>query len=167
MLLSRSSFATLTALALSGCLPPAHTGSSDADAIIELVAAREAPLHNCIEVTSPSTLVADYPPDYPLPNGGGWDVRQFTDPRVVDAARRIAVPYEEAVQLEHEHRVLHRFGTPTASEQRCSLSLSYPIFSEDFAFLHFVNPDWHFGSYALERRNSRWTIKQRVHHGVH
>ncbi|MFN2100114.1 hypothetical protein [Altererythrobacter sp. MF3-039] len=135
------------------------------DAIVDLVVSREAPFHWCLEVTSEGGLVAEFPDEYNAPNNGGWDVNQFEDPQVVDAARRIAVSLDEAVKMERETKVLHLIGMRDPNSDGCVMSLSHPTFSGDYAFLSFMNPGGEFGHYALERNDSGWRVKERVFTG--
>ena len=149
-------------LAIAACAPSAKTGDPNADAIINLVVDQEAPLHGCVEVTSEGGLVAEFPKDYNAPMNGGWDVEQFEDPHVIDAARRIAVSLEQAVKMERETEVLHVFGESDPNSDGCVMSISHPTFSGDYAFLSFMNPSGELGHYALKRVDSNWTVKERV-----
>lgn len=150
------------ALGLTGCAPAANTGDPAVDAIVDLVVAHEAPFHQCVEVTTRGGLVAEFPKDYNAPQNGGWDVNQFEDPHVVDAAIRIAVSLDEAVRMEQETKVLHLFGERDKDSDGCVMSMSYPTFSDDYAFLSFMNPGGEVGRYALKRDGSEWTVKERV-----
>ena len=153
------------ALGLSACAPAANTGDPAVDAIVDLVVSREAPLHQCLEVTTIGGLVAEFPEDYNAPQNGGWDVSLFEDPQVVDAASRIAVSLDEAVRMEWETKVLHLFGERDQNSNGCVMSMSYPTFSDDYAFLSFMNPGGEFGQYALKRDGSEWIVKERVSTG--
>ena len=132
------------------------------DAIINLVVGKEAPLYGCVEVTSEGGLVAEFPKNYNAPRNGGWDVEQFEDPQVVDAARRIAVSLDEAARMERETETLHVFGEIDPSSDRCAMSVSHPTFSDDYAFLSFMSPGGELGHYAVKRADSKWTVVERV-----
>ena len=155
----------LASLAIVACTPSAKTGDPNADAIINLVVEQEAPFHGCVEVTSEGGLVAEFPKGYNAPTNGGWGVEQFKDPRVVDAARQISVSLDEAVRMERETQVLHVFGESEPNSARCVMSVTQPSFSGDYAFLSFMNPGGEMGHYALKRRDSNWTVAERVFTG--
>ena len=165
MVMARIGIALAT-LAIAACAPSAKTGDPNADAIINLVVGQEAPFHGCVEVTSEGGLVAEFPKGYNAPNNGGWDIEQFEDLQVVDAARRIAVSLDEAVRMERETEVLHVFGESDPNSDGCVMSVSHPTFSGDYAFLSFMNPGGEFGHYALKRMDSNWTVAERVSTGL-
>ena len=158
----RHAFLTFITIGLVACAPSSKTGDANVDEIVDLIVNREAPFHDCIKVWSKSGLVAEFPEDFNAPNNGGWDVEQFEDPEVVEAARNIAVPLSEVFRLNEEAKVLYLFGDSELQADSCMMSISDPTFSGDFAFASFVSPDGTIGSYALERAGLGWYIKERV-----
>lgn len=159
---SRSRSVAIFLSVLAACAPSANTGSSDADEIIDLIVNREAPFHGCVEVTSPTKFVAEYPANYIAPPGDGWNVNQFEDPKAVRAAQEIAVSFEEAMSLEEEAKILHLFGERDQYSDGCVMSVTYPAYSGEFAFAWFMEPGGDMGTYALERRGTGWHINERV-----
>ena len=152
-------------LALAACAPSANTGNSDADEIIDLVVSREAPFHGCVDVTSPTAFVAEFPADYIAPSSDDWNVNQFEDPKAVRAARKIAVSFDDAMSSEDEAKIMHLFGERNRYSDGCTMTVSYPAFSGGFAFVWFMEPGGDTGSYALEQRGKRWRVNERVFYG--
>ncbi|RXZ64449.1 hypothetical protein [Pelagerythrobacter rhizovicinus] len=152
-----------TLFALVGCTPSADTDDANVNELIDLVVAREAPFHRCLEISG-RTSVVEYPPDYLGPITG-LHTGTFSDEELTLAAKAVAVSLDEAIRLETAGiRVVGEPDTVEGSGS-CALQVGYPLFSQEYAFVEFSTPSGIIGAYAFKRSLGGWRTAERFHFG--
>ncbi len=164
VMMKRLSATIFVMCASASCAPSVDTKNEDANSIVSQLVLREAPFHHCVEVTTTSGWVADFPDVVMAPNTL-FDVTMFEDASAVLAAREIAVSFDQAMQMEAENQIIFTAGETGGHDGSCSMSVTYPSFSGDFAFLDFHSPGGDIGVYVFERHDNQWRVNERIHLG--
>jgi hypothetical protein len=153
----------VTFCTLVGCTPSADTNDAKANELVDLVVAKEAPFHQCLEIGG-RTSVVEYPADYQGPVTG-LHTGSFDDDELTLAARAVAVSLDEAIRSEAAGvRVIGKPDTVDGSGS-CALRVDYPLFSRGYAFVEFSTPSGIIGAYAFERSFDGWRAVERFHFG--
>ena len=153
----------LVVMTVTACTPSANTDDVMANELVDLVVAKEAPFHQCVEI-GPHTNVTEYSEGFDAP--GLLHPKAFEDARLSHAASELAISDEEAIANDVEARVLV-IGEPDTIDGTgsCSLRIRAPVFSQHFAFIEFSTPSGVIGAYAFERSDGSWRAAERIHLG--
>lgn len=153
----------LVVITVTACTPSANSDDVMTDELVDLVVAKEAPFHQCVEI-GPPTIVTEYSEGLGPP--GLLHPKAFEDARLSHAASELAISGKEAISRDVEAHVLV-IGEPDSIDGSgsCSLRIRAPVFSQHFAFIEFSTPGGVIGAYAFERSDGSWRAAERIHLG--
>jgi hypothetical protein len=141
----------LIALALAGCGLLPRTSTSDE--VMDAVLIRVDPFGDCVTVVEQTTIFKDT--EGPNAPSVHLTAASFQDPNARVAAAAIAVSRQDYVWREEEQR---HFGARNA--QDCTMDLSAPAYSGNFAFINYSSSSGEIGVYVMQKIGARWIVNE-------